>query len=90
LKRRERELHLSLDPDGPKDPQLPPLLDGPIEQRGLPDAGLSMHHQDPAVAAARSAQQAAEHLALATAAEQLGSRWPREPQSLFAWLSYYS
>jgi hypothetical protein len=37
-----------------------------------------MHHQDPAVAAAGGIKQAAEHLALATAAEQLGSRRPGE------------
>jgi hypothetical protein len=78
LKRRERELHLALDPDGPQAPELPPLLDCPLEQRGLPDARISMHYQDPAVAAARSIEQTAERLALALPAEQLASRQPRE------------
>jgi hypothetical protein len=57
---------------------VPPLLDRPIEQRRLSDARLSVHHQDPALAAARGAQQAAEHLALAPSTEQLGSRRLRE------------
>jgi hypothetical protein len=78
LKRRERELHLPLDADGAQNPHLPCLLDCPIEQRGLPDARLSMHRHHPAVAIARGIQQAAEHLVLTLAAEQLGSRRPRE------------
>ena len=78
LKRRERELHLPLDPDRRGRPETPPLLDRPLEQRGLADAGLSVHDQDPAVAAARSLEQAAEHLALAVSADQLASRRPRE------------
>jgi hypothetical protein len=37
-----------------------------------------MHHQDPAVPAARSLQQPSEHLALGLPAEQLRSRRPRD------------
>ena len=82
MKRREWELHLPLDPDGPQHPQLPPLLDHPVEQRGLPDARLSMHHQYPAVAAARTVEQAGEDLALTLPAEQLGSRGLRARRSV--------
>jgi len=35
-----------------------------------------VHHDDPAVAAARCVEQALQHLALALAAEQLASRRP--------------
>ena len=81
LKRRERELHLPLDPDGPDDPKLPPRLDRPIEQRGLADARLAMHHQGRPVAAARGVEQAVEHLALAFPAEQLGSHGEQHDDS---------
>ncbi len=82
MKRRERELHLPLDAGGPQDPQLRRLRDRPIEQRRLSDAGLSVNHQDPAVASSGSAEQATERLALALAAEQLISRRPREHPKL--------
>jgi hypothetical protein len=64
LKRRERELHLPLDPEGPDDPKPPPRLDRVPQQSGLAYARLSVHHQDPAVPAARGPQQPFEHLAL--------------------------
>ena len=54
LKRRVRELHLPFDTDGAGDPELPPRLDRVLQQRGLADARLSVHHQDPAAPAARA------------------------------------
>ncbi len=77
LERRKWKLHLALDPDGPQDLQLPLLLDHPIEQCCLADARLAMHDQDATVAGARTVGQADERLALALAADQLRSRWPR-------------
>ena len=74
MKRGERQLHLPLDTDCPDDPKLPRLRDRPLEQRSLADARLSMHHQDPAIAAARRLEQPTERLALALPAEQLASR----------------
>ena len=49
LGRCERELHLRLDSDGPGDPKLACSLNGVLQQRGLADARLSMHHQHAAV-----------------------------------------
>jgi hypothetical protein len=45
LSRRERELHLRLDPDGTGDPKLGCSLDHILEQRGLADTRLAIHHQ---------------------------------------------
>ena len=56
LKRGVRQLHLPLDTDGLNDPKLPRSLACVLEQRGLADARLSMHHQDPAMPAARGLQ----------------------------------
>jgi hypothetical protein len=70
LQRRERELHLPLDPSGAGGPKLPPRLDRVLQQGGLADARLSVHHQDPAVPAAGGLQQPFEHLALTLPAEQ--------------------
>jgi hypothetical protein len=42
-----------------------------LQQCGLPDARLSMHHQDPTAPATRGLQQPFEHLALTLSAEQL-------------------
>ena len=81
------ELHLPLDADGAGDPELPPRLDRVLQQRGLADARLSVHHQDPAVPAARGLQQPFEHLALRLPAEQLRSRRPHHPCRCSAHLS---
>jgi hypothetical protein len=64
LNRRERELHLGLDPERPGDPKPPSRLDRVLEQCGLADARLSTHHQNPAVPAGRGPQQPIERLAL--------------------------
>ena len=69
LNRRERELHLRLDPRGPGDPKLGCSLDRVLEQRGLADARLSVHHQHAATPAAYAGQQPVEYLALALPAE---------------------
>ncbi len=45
LSRRERELHLRLDPDSAGDPKLGCSLDRILEQRCLADARLAIHHQ---------------------------------------------
>jgi hypothetical protein len=50
LNRRERELHLRLDPEGPGDPKLACSGDRVLEQRGLADARFAMHHQHAAAA----------------------------------------
>jgi hypothetical protein len=69
LQRRIGELHLALDADGAYGPELPPRLDRALQERGLADAQLSVHDQDPAVPAARGLQQSVEHLALMLPAE---------------------
>ena len=70
LNRRERELHLRLDPGRPGDPKLARSLDRVLEQRRLADARFAMHHQHAAAPAAHAVQQSIEHLPLAFAAEQ--------------------
>jgi hypothetical protein len=70
LHRCERELHLSLDPDSPGDPELRSSLDRVLEQCGLADAGLAMHDQHAATPGAHAVQQPVEHVALAFAAQQ--------------------
>ena len=79
LHRRERELHLRLDPERPGDPKPAPGLDRVLEQGGLADARFAMHHQHAAAPAADAVQQPVEHLALAFPTEQLPSgrenRW---------------
>ena len=64
LNRREWELHLRLDPEGPGDPKVPSHLDRVLEQRGLANPRLSTHHQNPAVPAGGGLQQPLEGLAL--------------------------
>jgi hypothetical protein len=54
LRRCERELHLSLDPDGPGDPKLGCGLDRILEERGLADARLAVDDQYPATRGARA------------------------------------
>ena len=73
LNRRERELHLRLDPGRPGDPKLARRLDRVLEQRGLADARFAVHHQHAAAPAAHAVQQPVEHLALAFPADQLPS-----------------
>ena len=70
LQRRVGELHLPLDARGPDDPKVLARLDRVLEQRGLADARLAVHHQHAAVAVARGVQQPLEHRALALPAEQ--------------------
>jgi hypothetical protein len=76
LRRRERELHFRLDPTGPGDAKPLPCLDRILEQRGLADARLAVHHQDAAVRRARGVKQPVERGALALASEQVLSRDP--------------
>jgi hypothetical protein len=79
LQRRVGELHLPFDADGAGDLELPRRLDRVLQQRGLADARLSVHDQDPAVPAPGGLQQPSEHLALRLPAEQLRSRRPHHP-----------
>jgi hypothetical protein len=71
LERRRRKLHLGVDPDGEGDPKVPPCIDRILQQRGLADARLSVHDQDPAAALARRHEQPFQRVALALAAEKL-------------------
>src|SRR5712691_310567 len=73
---RVRELHLRLDPERPGDPKLSSRPDRILKQRGLANPRLSTHHQDTAVAAARSVQQPVERPTLALPTEQLQARHP--------------
>jgi hypothetical protein len=45
LKRRERELHLPIDADGPRHAKVWCRLDRVLKQRGLADARLTVHDQ---------------------------------------------
>jgi hypothetical protein len=74
LDRRVRELHLRLDSNGPGDPKLGCRRDDVLEQRGLPDARLAMHHQGAATPGANAVEQPVEDLALGFSAEQRSSR----------------
>ena len=56
LKRRKRQLHLPLNPDGTSHAKLPSRLDRPLEQRRLAYPRLSMQHQGAAATIARSLQ----------------------------------
>ena len=73
LKRRKRQLHLPLNPDGTSHAKLPSRLDRPLEQRRLADPRLSMQHQGAAATIARSLQKPVEQLTLAIPPEQLPS-----------------
>ena len=64
LKRRVGKLHLRLDPERPRDPKPPPRLDRVLEQGGLADARVAMHHQHAPMPAAHAGQQPVEHLKL--------------------------
>ena len=76
LERRIGELHLALDPDGAGDLKAPPRLDRILQQRGLADARLSVHHEDPAASLACPLEQPFQHLALTLAAQKLLARRP--------------
>ena len=76
MERGERELHLPLDSAGSGDVIPLACLDRVLEQRGLADARLSMHHQDAAVPAARGLDQPVEHGTLALPSDQVLSRDP--------------
>jgi hypothetical protein len=78
LPRRERQLHLRLDPGGSQDAKLRRRLDRPLQQGGLADARLSVHDQDAGFPVARGSQQPLKHLALAVPADQLPSGQPRD------------
>jgi hypothetical protein len=71
LNRRERELHLRLDPGRRGDPKSARSLCRVLEEGGLADARFAMHHQHAAAHAAHAVQQPVEHLAFAFPAEQL-------------------
>ena len=73
LNRRERELHLRLDPGRPGDPKLARSLDRVLEQRRLADARFAIRHQHAAAPAAHAVEQSIEHLPLTFAADQLPS-----------------
>jgi hypothetical protein len=70
VQRRVVEIELPFDARSPDDVKVFGGLDGVLEQRRLANAGVSVHHEDGAVAAARGIQQPVEHRALALPAEQ--------------------
>lgn len=78
LQRRVVELHLPLDTRSPNDAKILARLDRVLEQRGLADAGVSVHHEDGIVTAPGGIQQPLEHRALALPANQLLSTSPHD------------
>ena len=70
LQRRVVKLHLPLDAGSPNDAEILARLDRVLEQRGLADAGVSVHHKDGAASVPRGIQQPLEHRALALPAQQ--------------------
>ena len=70
LQRRVVELHISFDARGPNDAKTVARLDRVVEQRGLADAGVSVHDKYGAVAAPGGIQQPLEHRALTLPAQQ--------------------
>jgi hypothetical protein len=70
LQRRVVKLHLPLDAGNPNDAEILARLDRVLEQRGLADAGVSVHHKDGAASVPRGIQQPLEHRALALPAQQ--------------------
>ena len=70
MQRRVVELHLPLDARSPNDAKVLACLDRVLEQRGLADAGVSVHDEDGAMTVPRGIEQALEHRAFASPAEQ--------------------
>jgi hypothetical protein len=70
LQRRVVELHLPLDPRGTNDAEVVARVDRVLEERGLADAGVSLHEEDGAVTVPRGIQQVLKHRALVLPAEQ--------------------
>jgi glyoxylase-like metal-dependent hydrolase (beta-lactamase superfamily II) len=75
LQSRVVERHLRLYAGGANNAKIAPRLDRELKQRGLPDPGVSLHHQDSAVTVSRRSEHAAEHGLLTLPADQ--SRHPR-------------
>src|SRR6185503_19434723 len=76
LERGEREFHLTFHPAGSGDAISLSCLDRVLEQGGLADARLSMHHQDAAVSPTRSLEQPVEHRTLGFPSNHVLSRDP--------------
>jgi hypothetical protein len=74
LERRKRKLHVTLDPNGTGHPELPSLIDRVVEQSGLADSRLSVHHQRAPASADRPVQQSVKYLALAVSTDEHHSR----------------
>jgi hypothetical protein len=70
LQRRAVELHLPLDARSPNDAKVLTQLDRVLEQCGLADAGVSVHHEDGAVTVPRGTQQPLGHCAFALPADE--------------------
>ena len=70
LQRRVVELHLPLDARSLNDTKILARLDRVLEERGLADAGVSLHEEDGAVTVPNGIQQSLKHRALALPAEQ--------------------
>ena len=70
MKRRERELHLRLNPDRTQNSQIRRRGDRVVEKRGFPDPGLAFQHQRPASSSPRPIEQPIEHHALVSPTAQ--------------------
>ena len=68
----EGELHLSLDAGESDDPEVRRLIRDVLEQRGLADARLTVHHQRPTPAIPYGVQQTVECVDHILATNQLG------------------
>ena len=70
MQAREGQLHLGLHPHRPHDGQIRRRLDQVLQQRRLPDPGLALQHQRPALALADRRDQPVQQRALAGPAFQ--------------------
>jgi hypothetical protein len=79
LQRRAVELHLPLDARSPNDAKVLTQLDRVLEQCGLADAGVSVHHEDGAVTVPRGTPAAARALRVRVACRRTAptARWQR-------------
>ena len=70
MQARERQLHLGLDAVGARDGQVERGFDEVLEQRRLPDPGLTTQYQRPTLAAADVIDQIGQLCALVGAPEE--------------------
>ena len=71
------ELHLRLDADSSRDPEVGPGLEGKLQQRRLAHAGLSPNHERPAAPRPHVVEQPFQRLALGAPTQQHLTAPPR-------------